>query len=46
MSALATVARKSFNGKSTGRIDFLIGHFMVIIADADIGSQKSFHIIS
>ena len=27
--ALATVARKSFNGKLTAKIDFSIGHFML-----------------
>ena len=43
MSALATVARKSFNGKFTAKIDFPIGHFMYTIADADIGSLKSLH---
>ena len=35
MSALATVARKSFNGKFTAKIDFSIRHY-VTIADADI----------
>ena len=29
MAALATVARKSFHGKFTAQIDFLIGHFML-----------------
>ena len=29
MSALTTVARKSFNGKFTAKIDFPIGHFML-----------------
>ena len=29
MSALATVARKSFNGKFTAKVDFPIGHFML-----------------
>ena len=29
MSALATVTRKSFNGKFTAKIDFPIGHFML-----------------
>ena len=29
MSALATVARKSFNGKFTAKIDFPIEHFML-----------------
>ena len=42
MSALATVARKSFNGKFTAKIDFLIA-FYVTIADADIGNLKSLH---
>ena len=36
MSALATVARKGFNGKFTAKIYFPIRHFT--IADADIGS--------
>ena len=43
MSALATVARKSFNGKLTARNDFPIRAFYVSIADADIGSLKSVH---
>ena len=29
MSALETVARKSFNGKFTAKIEFPIGHFML-----------------
>ena len=37
MSALATVARKRFNGKFSDRA------FYVTISDADIGSQKSLH---
>ena len=41
MSALATIARKSFNSKFTENIDFPIGHF-VTIADADI-MPKSLH---
>ena len=41
MSALATVAGKSFNGKFTAKIDFPV--FYITIADADIGSQKSLH---
>ena len=42
MSALATVARKSFNCKFTSKIDS--GRvFYVTIADADIGSLKSLH---
>ena len=45
MSALATVARKSFNGKFAAKIDFLIGHLgpYIAIADVDIGSLKSLH---
>ena len=31
MSALETIARKSFNGKFTEKIDFPIGHFMLIL---------------
>ena len=38
MSALATVAGKSFHGKFTAKIDFPDRAFYVIIADADIGS--------
>ena len=38
MSALATVAWKSFNGKFAAKIDFPIGAFYVTIADADVGS--------
>ena len=41
MSALATVAGKSFNGKFTAKIDFRAFH--VTIADADIGSLKCLH---
>ena len=41
MSVLATVARKSFSDTFTAKIDFPIGHFMLPIADADIGSLKS-----
>ena len=40
MSALAMIARKSFNGKFTAKIDF---PFYVTIADADIKSLKSLH---
>ena len=46
MSALATVARKSFNAKFTAKIDFPLGYFilpLITIADADIGSLKSLH---
>ena len=45
LSALAKVAWKNFNGKFTTNIDFPIGHFYVIIADAEIGSRKSLHIL-
>ena len=44
MSAFATVARKSYNGKFTAKIAFPIGHFnLPLITDADIGSLKSLH---
>ena len=43
MSALSTVARKSFNGKFTAKIDFPDRAFYVTIANADIGSLKSLH---
>ena len=43
MSVLATVARKSFNGKFTGKKWFSDLAFYVIIADADIWSLKSLH---
>ena len=33
MSALATVAGKSFHGKITAKIDFPIGYFMSPVAD-------------
>ena len=42
MSALATVAPKSFNGKFTAKIDFRSG-ILRYNADADIGSLKSLH---
>ena len=41
MSALATVTGKSFNNKFTAKVDFPI----VTIADGDIGSLKSLHIL-
>ena len=44
MSALATVAGKSFNGKFTAKIDFPIGY--VTITDADSGSLKSLHYLN
>ena len=43
MSALATVARKSLNGKFTAKIDFFNRAFYVTITDADNGSLKSLH---
>ena len=43
MSALATVAPKSFNGKFAVKCDFPIGQFYVTITDADIGSPKSLY---
>ena len=43
MSALATAAGKSFDGKFTVKIDFSIGYFYIVIADADIESLKSLH---
>ena len=43
MSALAMVVRKSFNGKFTARIVFLIRHFNATTADADVVSLKSPH---
>ena len=43
MSALATVARKSFNSKFTAKNWFSERAFYVTIANADIVSLKSFH---
>ena len=44
MSALATVARKSFNGKFTAKNWFSDrAFFFVTIADAGIGSLESLH---
>ena len=43
MTALATVAGKSFNGKFTAKMDFPIDCFILPIADADFGSLKSLH---
>ena len=44
MSALATIAGKSFNCKFIAKFNFLIRYFMLpLIADADIGSLKSLH---
>ena len=43
MSALATVAGKSFNGTFTAKIYFPIGYFHITIAHADIGSLTSLH---
>ena len=42
MSALATIAGKSFNGKFAAKIHFPIGYF-ICIADADIGILKFLH---
>ena len=42
MSALAKVARNSFNSKFTTKIYFQLG-ILFTIADADIGSLKSLH---
>ena len=42
MSALTTVAGKSFNGEFTATIDFPTRYF-ITIADTDIGSLKSLH---
>ena len=43
MSALATVAGKSFNIKFASKIDFSARVFYITFADADIGSLKSLH---
>ena len=43
MSALATVAGKSFNDKFTAKIDFPIGYFMLPLPILDTGSLKSLH---
>ena len=44
MSALATVAGKSYNGKFTAKIDFpFVRAFYIAITDADIGSLNSLH---
>ena len=44
MSALATVASKSFNGKFTAKIYFSIRHFILpLLMLAGIGSLKSLH---
>ena len=43
ISALATAAGKSFNGKFTAEIGFYDPVFYVTIADAGIGSLKSLH---
>ena len=46
MSALATVAQKSFNSKFTAKNIFSDPAFYVTIADTDIGSLKSLHTFS
>ena len=43
MSAVATVAGKSFNRKFTAKIDFPLGYIYITIADDDIGSLKLLH---
>ena len=42
MSAIATVARKSFNGKFTAKIDFPIGHFMLPLLMLTLEVQSLF----
>ena len=43
MSALATVAGKSFNGRFAANIDFPMGYFMLPLLYADVGSLKFPH---
>ena len=43
MSTLATVARKSFNGKFTAKIDFAIGHFMFLLLMLTLEVLLSLH---
>ena len=43
MSALATIAWESFNGKFTAKIDFPIELFYKTIADVDVENLKSLH---
>ena len=43
VSVIATVARKSCNGKFSAKIDLPTGPQYVIITDPDIGSLKSLH---
>ena len=43
VSASATVARKSFNGKFIAKLDFPMRAFYVTINDTVIGSLKSLH---
>ena len=45
MSALTTAVGKTFCGKFTVEINFLIGFFYIIIADPDVGSLKSLHTV-
>ena len=45
MSAVAKVARKSFNGKFTAKIDFLIGHFVLPLLMLALESKVSPYII-
>ena len=48
MSALATVARKSFNVKFTAKIDFPIGHFMLplLMLTLEVKSLSIHYLIS
>ena len=46
MSALATVARKSFVGKFTAKIDLLIGYFMIPLLMLILEILKSLHKLS
>ena len=48
MSALATVARKSFKGKFTAKIDFPIGHFMLplLMLTLEVKSLSIHYLIS
>ena len=43
MLALATVTRKSFDGKLSQKLIFRSGIYVSIITDTDIGNLKSLH---
>ena len=45
MSALATAAPNSFNGKFTAKIDFPIGHFILLLLMLTMKSKVSPYII-